>query len=187
MKFLQTYKRLDHLCRDMNGVGVTGYLEDMEQLPDGASIVPGWKEDYNQLKHYRYLRNRIVHEVNAEEEDLCSSADVAWIEDFYGRILGSSDPLVLYRRTKTASSNPDLQLLSRTAATPHPADDPSAVSSQRAPRHSIYSSHTENNRPVPARPISPPSTPSAPHTGCALWLLFAFCIAAFLLSEFVFR
>lgn len=28
------------------------------------------------------------------------------------------------------------------------------------------------------------SPPSAPHTGCALWLLFAFCIAMFFLSEF---
>ena len=164
MKFLQTYKRLDNLCRDMNGIGVTGYLEDMEQLPDGERLVSGWKDDYYQLKHYRYLRNRIVHEVNAEEEDLCSAADTAWIENFYTRILGSNDPLALYRK----------------AVAPPPVSYQPAVSSQDDFR-TVRFSYSNDKGPTPVRPTSPPS---APHTGCALWLLFAFCIALFFLSEF---
>lgn len=202
MKFLQTYKRLDHLCRDMNGIGVTGYLEDMEQIPDGAYLVPGWKEDYDQLKYYRHLRNRIAHEVNADEEDLCSAADVAWLEAFYGRILGENDPLVLCRKARTAPSRPDPRLLSHMAAAPSsttgsqapcrttttpPAAGPSAGSFPQNPMPSICSAYSDESYPGESKqsgPKRPASSPSAPHTGCALWLLFAFCIAMFFLSEF---
>lgn len=164
MKFLQTYKRLDNLCRDMNGIGITGYLEDMERLPDGERRVPGWKDDYLQLKHYRHLRNRIVHEVNADEEDLCCAADTAWIESFYGRILGTNDPLALYHK----------------AITPPPVFSQPAVSFQNDLR-AADSSDSNNEKPASMRPVSPPT---AQRTGCALWLLFAFCVAMFFLSEF---
>ena len=63
MGFMQSYKRLDNLCRDMNGVGVTGYLQDMDSAPKGRVRVPGWDDDRRQLKYYRHLRNRIAHEV----------------------------------------------------------------------------------------------------------------------------
>lgn len=184
MGFLQTYKRLDNLCRDMNGVGVTGYLEDMERLTDGERHVPGWKEDCQQLKHYRYLRNRIAHEVNADEEDLCSAADTAWIENFYTRILGTNDPLALYRKAKMVPSSPDPQLHYRMAQTPPPTAEPPAGFSSKKPNSLIYSPYSdEKKRPTPMRPTPPPSEPQ-PHTGLALWLLFAACIALFFLSEF---
>lgn len=167
MKFLQAYKRLDNLCRDMNGSGVTRYLEDMEQLLDGERRVPGWKDDYLQLKHYHSLQNRIVHEVNAEEENLCSTADVAWLEAFYGRILGTSDPLALYRK----------------AVTPPPVSDQPAISSKND-IHTAGSSCSSNEKPTPMHPgPQRPQQPSPPRTGCALWLLFVFCIAMFFLSE----
>lgn len=198
MKFLQTYKRLDNLCRDMNGVGVTGYLEDMEQTPGGANIIPGWAEDYKQLKYYRYLRNQIVHEVNAEEEDLCSAEDVAWLENFYGRILGTNDPLALCHKAKTVSSGPDLQLLFRMngessstsgspaayrkTATPSPARKPFVPPFSESDQSWLYESSYEKE--IPPGPQHPTEPSSAPRTGCALWLLFAFCIAIFFLSEF---
>ena len=169
MKFLQTYKRLDNLCRDMNGVGVTGYLEDMEQIPEGANIVPGWAEDYQQLKHYRYLRNQIVHEVNVEEEDLCSAEDVVWLENFYGRILGTNDPLALCRKAKTA--------------TPSPAPKPSVPPTSGPAQSWRYASFHEGESPAEL-PQHPQQQPSAPHTNLALWLLFAACIALLFLSEF---
>lgn len=31
MGFMESYKHLDNLCKDMNGIGVTGYIKDMEQ------------------------------------------------------------------------------------------------------------------------------------------------------------
>ena len=79
MGFLNSYKRLDNLCRDMNGIGVTGYIKDMECFAKGTYFVPGWKEDYFQLKQYRHIRNRIAHENDINENDLCSAEDAAWL------------------------------------------------------------------------------------------------------------
>lgn len=103
MGFMQSYKRLDNLCRDMNGVGVTGYLQDMEQTYAGIAV-PGWKADYLKLKHYRYIRNQIAHENNATEESLCSLEDAAWIEEFYQRILHQTDPLAVYYKKNPSIS-----------------------------------------------------------------------------------
>lgn len=98
MGFLQAYKRLDNLCRDMNGKGVTGYIEDMQRCSRGSYYVPGWMQDYGQLKHYRYLRNQIVHENNIDEDNMCTDSDVQWIEEFHRRILTQEDPLACYYR-----------------------------------------------------------------------------------------
>lgn len=98
MGFMQSYKRLDALCRDINGIGVTGYIEDMERSGNGNRYISGWSTDYHQLKHYRHLRNQIAHEVDATEEAMCSEEDVIWIEEFHQRILRQTDPLtILYK------------------------------------------------------------------------------------------
>lgn len=98
MGFMRTYKKLDNLCRDINGKGVTGYIEDMEQTPNGEYKVTGWKDDYYKLKHYRYIRNQISHETNADEENMCDLDDTKWVENFYKRILNQTDPLAEYRK-----------------------------------------------------------------------------------------
>lgn len=64
----------------MNGVGVTGYIEDMEKKTNGSYYVPGWRNDYLKLKHYRYIRNQIAHEDYADEDyadedNMCSDED----------------------------------------------------------------------------------------------------------------
>ncbi len=109
MGFMQSYKRLDNLCRDMNGVGVTGYLQDMDSAPKGRVRVPGWDDDRRQLKYYRHLRNRIAHENDACEEDLCSPADAAWLEDFCRRILERTDPLAMYFSSGVQNGVPAVQ------------------------------------------------------------------------------
>ncbi len=48
-------KHLDNLCKDMNGIGITGYIKDMEQEQNGDFYITGWKNDYMQLKHYRRI------------------------------------------------------------------------------------------------------------------------------------
>ena len=96
MGFIKSYKYLDNLCRDMNGIGVTGYIKDMEDTPSGEFHVFGWKQDYLLLKHYRYIRNQIAHENYADEENMCSSEDTAWLDNFYARIMNQTDPLALY-------------------------------------------------------------------------------------------
>lgn len=102
MGFMNSYKRLDCLCKERNGIGVTGYIESMERIPNGQDSVVGWKDDYYKLKHYRHIRNRIAHETDADEETLCSPQDAAWIENFYQRILAKKDPLAFYH-SKTAN------------------------------------------------------------------------------------
>ena len=50
MGFMNSYKHLDNLCRDINGVGVTGYITDMENIPTGYHYVIGWNDDYSKLR-----------------------------------------------------------------------------------------------------------------------------------------
>ena len=105
MRFMQAYKRLDNLCRDMNGMGITGYIQDMEKTAASPYFVSGWKEDYLHLKRYRHIRNRIAHENDADEESASSPQDAVWLEAFYRRILTQDDPLALYyRATKSHSA-----------------------------------------------------------------------------------
>ena len=101
MAFMAAYKRLDKLCKETNGIGVTGYIEDMEKNSAASFRVPGWSDDYKQLKHYRWVRNQISHEDNAEEENMCEPGDTEWIEDFRSRIMNQTDPLTLYRKAST--------------------------------------------------------------------------------------
>lgn len=96
MGFMNSYKRLDNLCRDMNGIGVTVYIEDMKPGLNNNCYIDGWKDDYYHLKKYRHIRNKIAHENNVYEEDVCSDEDVAWLENFYQRIIKQTDPLALY-------------------------------------------------------------------------------------------
>ena len=106
MGFMESYKHLDNLCKDMNGIGVTGYIKDMEQEQNGGYYVAGWKNDYMQLKHYRYIRNQIAHENYANESNMCSAGDMVWLDEFYRRIMEQTDPLALCcKETKFRSSS----------------------------------------------------------------------------------
>ena len=106
IRFMESYKHLDNLCKDMNGIGVTGYIKDMEQEHNGGFYVAGWKNDYMQLKHYRYIRNQIAHENYADESNMCSAGDTAWLDEFYRRIMEQTDPLALcYKETRFRSSS----------------------------------------------------------------------------------
>lgn len=98
MGFMSAYKHLDRLCRDINGIGVTGYIEDMERNHIGAFRVSGWDNDYKQLKHYRWIRNQIAHENYADEDTLCEPKDAEWLDEFYDRIIKQTDPLALARK-----------------------------------------------------------------------------------------
>ena len=103
MSFLESYKHLDNLCKDMYGSekGVTTYIEIMEHTSGGSYRINGWDSDYKNLKHYRYIRNQIVHENYASEDSMCTGSDTAWINNFYSRILNRTDPLALYHQAIT--------------------------------------------------------------------------------------
>ena len=100
MRFMDAYKHLERLCSDITGErhGVSAYIDAMVNNPSGRFLVSGWDEDLKHLKHYRYIRNKIVHEVGCAEENSCSPEDTAWLNNFYGRIINQTDPLALYRK-----------------------------------------------------------------------------------------
>ncbi len=97
-KFFEEYKRLEKLCSDMYSCnsGVSGYIADMEQkAARGERMVPSWANDYKMLKHVRWARNRIAHDTTGEQ--FSEASDLAFVQEFYGRILKGQDSLALLR------------------------------------------------------------------------------------------
>ena len=76
----------------------------MINTPRGSYLVRGWENDLKQLKHYRWIRNQIVHEPDCYEETMCEAGDDEWLDDFYERIINQTDPLALY--LKSSKVNP---------------------------------------------------------------------------------
>lgn len=103
MGFIDSYKRLEQLCNSIYGYnhGISTYIDEMINTHSGTYYVSGWDEDLRKLKHYRWVRNKIVHEPGYTEENMCTPNDVEWINDFYDRILRVDDPLALYHRITT--------------------------------------------------------------------------------------
>ena len=98
MSFIESYKHLDKICGEMfeTQYGVSAYIEEMLNNPHGSFLVRGWENDLKQLKHYRWIRNQIVHEPDCYEETMCEAGDDEWLDDFYERIINQTDPLALY-------------------------------------------------------------------------------------------
>lgn len=103
MGFINSYKRLEKLCNEIYGVnhGVSAYIDDMVRLKSASRYVFNWDKDLKQLKHYRWIRNKIVHELNCTEENMCKYGDAQWIDNFYDRIINQSDPIAMYYRKTT--------------------------------------------------------------------------------------
>ena len=80
--------------------GLSVYIDEMIKALNGACYVPEWNENLKQLKHYRRVRNQIVHELGRTEENICDSKDVQWIESLYSHMMLVSDPLALYREAQ---------------------------------------------------------------------------------------
>mgnify|MGYP005780509263 CR=1 FL=1 len=107
--FFDEYARLDKLCSELVGgssagkTGVTSYIDDMERIfTRGTQSIPRWTDDYRQLKHVRYIRNRLAHEAGAFEEKLCTQDDISFVKAFHERILNQTDPLaMLYKLSKS--------------------------------------------------------------------------------------
>lgn len=96
--FMSSYKHLEKLCGDIlqDDRRISAYIDEMTKIASGSSAVHGWNEDLKKLKHYRWVRNQIVHDPDYEEEDLCGPNDVLWLENFYSRIRNPDRPLALY-------------------------------------------------------------------------------------------
>ena len=101
--FLEQYKKTDRLCGELLSVqaGVTEYLRAMEaSAAKGAKAVPTWDSDYKMLKHLRWLRNKLAHEVGEVEE--LKAADLKDLKDFHSRLEKGKDPLAILRRPSGA-------------------------------------------------------------------------------------
>ena len=98
INFLEEYKRLDNLCRQIyridNESGVTSYINDMNtrSLQERTKI-PDFNSSLQRLKYLRGLRNKITHELDTLNRNMCTQTDIDWIMDFYDRILHQEDPL----------------------------------------------------------------------------------------------
>lgn len=106
IEFLEEYKRLDKLCQDMLSSlsGVSEYINRMESFyKEGSYYIDDWNENYKTLKHLRWLRNNIVH--NVDESD-CSFEELETLKYFYRDILVQEDPLArLYKKNKMLDKN----------------------------------------------------------------------------------
>ncbi|MCR5601873.1 MAG: hypothetical protein K6G33_14200 [Ruminococcus sp.] len=93
--FMDLYKRTDRFIKDAysSSDGVSEYIRLMEaSFNRGNANIQGWKSDYDNLKHIRWIRNQLAHEVSYDS-DICSESDYEWLEDFYKRLFSSTDPL----------------------------------------------------------------------------------------------
>ena len=106
MEFMNAYKRLEKLCGDIlnDERRISAYIDEMAKISDGSTKVQNWDNDLKKLKHYRWIRNQIVHEPDCQEENICHPDDVAWLNNFYSRIMNQTDPLALY--LKSSKVNP---------------------------------------------------------------------------------
>ena len=106
LDYLDSYKRLDQLCRDMfrSKDGVTEYINQMDRVISRINSKQDWRDFYSRLKYQRRLRNNLVHNTGCSE---CTEEDIDEIEYFIELILKQEDPLAYIRRqqalTKKAS------------------------------------------------------------------------------------
>lgn len=101
--FQEEYKRLDRLCKDYlsSTEGVSEYIRQMESTPwSNRRYVFTWEDDYKQLKHVRWIRNQLAHEVGTLNSDLCTENDLDWVQSFYNRIINGSDPFSIIRKAR---------------------------------------------------------------------------------------
>ena len=104
---MESYKHLEKLCGEIldDDRRVKAYIDEMQNTPGGARYVSSWNADLKKLKHYHWVRNQIAHEIDCTEQNMCTPEDTLWIDNFYSRIMNQTDPITLYRKATTPSSN----------------------------------------------------------------------------------
>ena len=104
MEFINSYKHLEKLCNEIYGGnhGISAYIDDMSKLTSASYYVSSWDDDLKQLKHYRWIRNKIVHDPNCTEENMCEYEDAKWLDNFYSRVISRTDPLALYYKIRNS-------------------------------------------------------------------------------------
>lgn len=104
MNFLEIYKKIDNFCKDAynSTSGITTYINEMEKLRYEEWYGIEWQKVYNNLRYYRDLRNKVIHE-SGYNEDMFSTNDIIWLESFYKMLLNRNDPISLRCSKKKVS------------------------------------------------------------------------------------
>ncbi len=95
ISFLEEYKQVDRFIKDANMTqdGVSEYIRQMELLNRrGVRLVRNWEQHYRMLKHVRWVRNQLVHEVGYDS-NICERADYEYIKNFGTLLCAAQDPL----------------------------------------------------------------------------------------------
>lgn len=101
--FQEEYKKLDKLCKECysSTEGVSEYIRCMENESHCLSkYISSWEYDYKMLKHVRWIRNQLAHEVGSLQSDICKQEDLDFVMNFYKRIINGVDPLTQMRKLK---------------------------------------------------------------------------------------
>lgn len=101
--FQEEYKKLDNLCRDCYSSidGISEYIRRMENEQDRSKmLIASWEDDYKMLKHVRWIRNKLSHEVGTLQSNICTQDDLDFVINFYDKIIKCTDPLTQIRILK---------------------------------------------------------------------------------------
>ena len=96
IRFLEEYKRLDKLCRELYNAdkGVTLYIEDMKnESSPYKKDRPEWQSSLKSLIDIRHKRNILTHEPDTLGTDIVSESEILFVKKFRQSILESSDPM----------------------------------------------------------------------------------------------
>ncbi len=107
-KFLEQYKRADSICRDIynSESGITNYINLMRDAKNyRAQNIENWDEVLKKLMALRHTRNKLTHDVGTLDMELCSEADVLWLDNFCDSLLNATDPLANHYRTFNQKKN----------------------------------------------------------------------------------
>ena len=102
--FLDLYKSVDRFIRDAysSNEGVSSYIRIMEaDRCKGTRYVKTWADDYDMLKHIRWIRNQLAHEVGYDS-DICTESDYSWLLSFKEQLYAGDDPLSLMDKSEKA-------------------------------------------------------------------------------------
>lgn len=143
VKFMDLYKSVDRFIRDAyrTSEGVSEYLRQMEAVDyKGDRLVPRWKEDYDTLKHVRWVRNQLAHDVSYDS-DICEAADLVRLQAFYERLYSANDPLALLKKEEEADRQRQQENRRR------------RIAAQRERQKQAAASPPEQRENIPAPPV----------------------------------
>ena len=105
--FHELYKRLDNLCKDCfnSQEGVSEYIKQMEKyMLEGKRYITNWEKEYKDLKHIRWIRNQLAHEIGTLNSDIVENSDISFVANFYNKIIKSTDPLSVLGKYKKSQN-----------------------------------------------------------------------------------